>query len=200
MKISNEIENNHGPSMIELYSQKISFDNFPINDLDGIILKHMNENAYVVAWLDYKVLIGKRNNGQFLFYENEKINYKYIRRMRIFNAEKELHIQRTNYAFKARLRIDDLTGKGTWAVMANQVLFGTKNIDSKDENFSIITEDRGTTLTLPLANFEVNDSKQRAFLKTFNYIGYNSICQDNSFCQATYVDCRFVDLPTMTLR
>jgi CRISPR-associated protein (TIGR03984 family) len=71
-------------------------------------------------------------------------------------------------------------------VVANQVLFGTRKGKNCNERFTEITEDRGTSLILPFANFSVDDKRNRIHIKTHNYVGYNTVNQ------AIYVDCRFV--------
>ena len=83
-----------------------------------------------------------------------------------------------------RFRQDYQGEKKEEVVEAYQALFGT---ESKDLNgYTKIEEKRGTKLILPLINLEIDDNKNRLFIKTHNYIDYNKLHQ------ATYFDCRFV--------
>jgi hypothetical protein len=65
-------------------------------------------SGFCVFYLDYKVLIGKYENGIFIFYNNESFKPKYIQKMRLFNEHQELYIWRKNNGeFAGRLRIDE---------------------------------------------------------------------------------------------
>jgi CRISPR-associated protein (TIGR03984 family) len=140
--------------------------------------------AFAVAWLDYEVLIGTWQGSDFRFYDNRPLNFKYVQRLRVFDANKELHVWRTNGVWKARLRIDD-EGDDMDVVVAHQLLFGTTAEKSSD-GFTAISEKRGTKLILPFSNLNVDDGRNRIFVKTHNYV------KPNAVHQASYVDCRFV--------
>ncbi len=170
--------------------KKIKSTVLPVNitkSLKQEISERIKSDAYVVAYLDYAVLIGKFKNDEFQFYNNEQFQDRFAQRIRIFQNDRELHIWRCNdNNFKGRLRIDDETGEETVAVDAYQVMLGT-NTERLGEYTKLI-EERGAELILPLKNISVDDKKKRLFLKTRNYIGYNPIQQ------AGYVDCRFVEI------
>jgi CRISPR-associated protein (TIGR03984 family) len=154
-------------------------------DLLKTVIEHFpGSSAFVAAYLDYRVLIGKFENDVFALCENETIDAKFVQRLRVFNHDRELLIWRSKDGLKGRLRIDE-SGKDTDVVDAGQVLFGTKA--ESMSNFTRLTEDRGTEIILPFANINVDDKKKRVCVKTRNYIEYNSITH-----QATYIDCRFV--------
>jgi len=155
------------------------------------LLEALNENfvdkSYVVAWLDHEVLIGLWQNQNFLFYENKPFDLKYVQRLRVFDQQKELLVWRSNGAWKGRLRIDD-RGEKTDAVVAHQLLFGTKG-KRLSPQYAKIEEDRGTQLVLPLKGIDFDDDDNpstRVFIKTRNYIKTNAVHQ------AGYFDCRFV--------
>ena len=142
--------------------------------------------SFVVAFLDYKVLIGTYEDSKYNFHENENIESKYIQRLRVFNETEELHLWRTSEGLKGRLRIDS-EGNESYVVDAYQVLFGTRSEPSG--NYTRISEERGTELFLPFQDLEVyvkKEKKGRISIKTRNYIDYNSMFQ------ATYIDCRFM--------
>jgi len=156
-----------------------------INDNLNTHLQSCFQNkAFIVVYLDYKVLIGIYENNNMIFANNETFEPKYIQKIRFFDENKELLLWRSNEILKGRLRIDN-EGEDVDVIDAHQVLWGTQ-ASQVNEEFTIITEDRGTTLILPIRNVNVNTSKKRIFLSTRNYIGY----MINN--QATYVDCRFV--------
>ncbi len=178
----------NGLELIQRDSKVIKFD--IIEDLQSDIVNNFKEKSFVVAYLDYKVLIGTWENVSFCFYNNNtlKENEKYIQKLRVFNKNKELMVWRTSAGLKGRLRTDK-EGTGTEIVVAKQVLFGTEKEKSYNGNFIGITEGRGTTLILPFGDIKFdNDGKlvSRICIKTYNYIGYNALHQ------ATYGDCRFV--------
>lgn len=155
-------------------------------NLNSMIQSHFDAKSFAVAYLDYAVRIGIWENNAFHFPGNEKPEPKYIQKLRVFNSDKELLIWRSRGHLRGRLRTDDESRSGTDVVVAHQVLFGTKKGENCDENFTEITEDRGTSLILPFANLTVDDKRNRICIKTYNYVGYNALRQ------ATYVDCRFV--------
>ncbi len=160
----------------------------PVSVQDGLlklVVEHFSgSKAFIVAYLDYRVLIGIFENGRFSFYENETFDAKFIQRLRVFNHEKELLIWRSRDRLNGRLRIDS-EGHDTDVVDAEQVLFGTKAEDMGD--YTRLTEDRGTEIILPFTGIDVDGKKKRVCIKTRNYVDYNKITH-----QATYVDCRFV--------
>jgi len=159
-----------------------------IEDLQSEIENNFKEKSFVVAYLDYEVLIGTWKDASFHFYNDKKIENKYIQKLRVFDKDKELLAWRTSTGLKGRLRTDKKQGTGTYVVVAHQVLFGTEK-ENLYGNFTGITEGRGTTLILPFDDIKFDKEGKlvsRICIKTHNYVGYNAVNQ------ATYVDCRFV--------
>ncbi|MFN3739310.1 MAG: CRISPR-associated protein Csx19 [Thermodesulfovibrionales bacterium] len=154
------------------------------NGLKDFISEHFKEDGLIVTYLDYAVLLGYFREGKWLFYNNSDIEERYLQRLRLFNNKKELYIYRTPEGFRARLRVDE-EGERTYVVDAEQLLWGTRA--EKLGDFTKLTEDRGTTLIVPMKDISVDKKKKRLFLKTRNYIGYTP------FHQATYIDCRFIE-------
>jgi CRISPR-associated protein (TIGR03984 family) len=170
---------------LELYLIKSKVEPLSINNLEHA-LSLFNSTGYAVAYLDYKVLIGKVNNNGFEFFNNEKIEEKYIQKLRLFNDDKELLIWRDNNGLKGRLRIDG-EGEETFAVDACQLLWGTKK-DKLGNGWIKLFEDRGTELILPYDEGVIIDNKRsRLFIMTRNYISFHPGTN-----QATYFDCRFI--------
>jgi CRISPR-associated protein (TIGR03984 family) len=161
-------------------------DEFKIHNWQGLqdsIASHIQEEAYIVAYLDYKVLIGKANGGKFKFYEGETFDPKFLQKMRIFNEKQELSLWRqSENTFSARRRIDDV-GKDEYCVEANQLLLGNK-LEQIDNNWILLKEARGTEIYIPYKLKDADSNRIR--IKTRNYIDYNEIGQEG------YVDCRFL--------
>jgi CRISPR-associated protein (TIGR03984 family) len=175
-----------GLKRIDLDSHTEPISDIDRDKLDMVLRDNFSAGGYVVAWLDYKVLVGTWENGAFHFYRDETFEHKFIQRLRIFNQQKEVHIWRSNGTLKGRLRTDELSGEGVTAVVAHQVLFGTTG-RPLNAHFTEISEVlRGTKLILPFLNIEVNAKQDRVCIKTHNYVKFNPVHQ------ATYCDCRFV--------
>jgi len=175
----------NGLKLIELHSHAEPIDDIDSDKLDAVIRENFAGRCYVVAWLDYKVLIGIWEDEAFHFYGGEQFEEKYIQRLRVFNQQKEFHVWRSNGRLKGRLRTDNLSGTGSTVVVAHQVLFGT-TARALNAHFTEISERRGTKLILPFSNVKVDDKQNRVFIKTHSYITFNPVHQ------ATYSDCRFV--------
>jgi hypothetical protein len=60
------------------------------DNLRDIPAKYFDTLSFVVAYLDYKVLIGRWENKAFYFYNNEEFDNKYIQKLRVFNENKEV--------------------------------------------------------------------------------------------------------------
>jgi CRISPR-associated protein (TIGR03984 family) len=190
------MENNlpyiNGLKLFELSSETraispiVDIENLSIGDLLQIIGKFLTLKSLVVAYLDYKVLIGNYSDNSLTFCNSESIEPKYIQRIRIFNKNEELFLWRREGNLEGRYRKDDEKGKGSWIVESNQVLFGT--IARKiEKGFTEISEARGTKIILPFDNISVDEKNNRIKIKTYNYVGFNEIHQ------ATYMDCRFAE-------
>ncbi len=167
-------------------------------DFKEDLVKWIKIPSMVVAYLDYSVLIGKYENKEFVFSEGEQFDLQYLLKIRVFNKNEEFHVWRSNGKLFGRVRCDK-QGKECDVVEAFQVLWGTKNENKILDNFTQITEERGAVLTLP-GKWQVNKYKERVAIRTLNYIRYFTDENRNtngSFIvpqQATYADCRFVEI------
>jgi len=171
---------------MELNKVKTSVESFS-DDFSEILVKHQVNNGYFVAYLDYKVLIGIFENKRFIAHKGETFEPKYLQKLRIFNEKEELFLfSRNGESFSGRLRTD-YKGEEKDVIDARQTLYGTTVDDKLNDGFTRIYEERGTELILPFPNISVNDKKERIFIHTRNYIGYN-----DEHGQAGYEDCRFV--------
>ncbi len=163
-------------------------------ELVNTLTEHFPKNGYIVAYLHYKVLLGKLIGGKPKFFKNETFNPKYLLKLRAFNENQELFIwQHEEYFFKGRLRID---GEGHGEnegckniVEVEQVLWGT-DCKALDDGWVCLFEKRGTELIFPpevKVRGNMLNPKNRLKIKTRYYIGYNDMGQ------AGYEDCRFVE-------
>ncbi len=132
--------------------------------------------------MDYRVAIGKYEDGKLILPGEETFDPQYIQKMRVFCEDKELFLWRKEESiFSWRERIDT-EGNEQDVIDAWQPLWGTK-IENLEPGWTKTTENRGTSLVVP---FGLKEENLPIRLLTRNYIDYN----DNF--QAGYVDCRFV--------
>ncbi len=158
-------------------------DDIKINQVPNYI----KQESLVIAYFYNEILCGKFLNGIFTFYDNKKLNEEYLKEMRIFNSEEELHIWRNNGSFKGRLKADGQSDKQEYCFDSNQILFGTLS-EKLAGDFIKISEDRGTELILPDNGYNVDKGKNRIAVKVRNYISYTG----NYL--ADIKDSRFVEL------
>lgn len=155
------------------------------DDLLSIVKNEFGETGYFIAYLNYKVIIG-RFDKNFITYENDNIDPIHLQKMRVFNQIKEIYLWKTESEnFNIRVRIDG-EGELVDIVKTKQVLWGTK-AKKLDDEWSKIYEQRGIEIIIPFSNVDINDKEKRIKIETINYIGYNDIGQ------AGYIDSRFVD-------
>jgi len=173
---------NNGLNMDEIESSVIT--GLIIKNLNSI-KEYINSESFVVAYLDYKVIIGTYKNGNFNFYNDEQIDLESIQRIRIFNEDEELMLWRSDGLLKGRLRKDNV-GLKCCIVDNNQILFGTRT--ESLNGYTLLKEDRGTEIIIPFQNFVMDEKIKgdRVKITTRNYVDFNEIHQ------ATYVDCRFI--------
>ncbi|MCL4440396.1 MAG: CRISPR-associated protein Csx19 [Firmicutes bacterium] len=150
------------------------------------------EKAKTVVYLDYKILIGRVEQGKLSFYENEVFEPKYLKQIRIFNKAQELYLWRRADLFRGRFRQDSL-GQGTEYVEVKQVLWGSRS-ENLSHGWIKLCEDRGIELILPWDEpdgLNRKNPKDRVGLLSRNYIDYTETAQ------AGYTDCRFIDFERM---
>jgi CRISPR-associated protein (TIGR03984 family) len=144
----------------------------------------VNEDAQVAAWMDHQVLFGRWNGSSFSFYQDkETIEAKYVKRIRIFNQNKELMLYRCKEGLRGRSRTDG-EGEDADIIIAHQLLFGTHIEFLESNGYIKLTEEQVAPIILPIDH--IDKDAERVFVVTHNYIGKNSLFQ------ATYIDCRFV--------
>lgn len=164
---------------------------------DESIVEHSPENAWFVAYLDNRVVVGRLIDKGWSYFSQDDQDVTLfpdanIQKLRIFNKDAELFVWRTALGrYKARLR-NDTKGTAQKAISARQILFGTK-ATMLDERFATLVEERGTQIILPLTDLgigasEINDLKGRLCIHTRTYI---TTIEETG--QATYDDVRFVE-------
>ena len=142
-------------------------------------------NAKAVAWYFDKIVFYSIVNSVWV---DQKVELKYLVRLRLFNKDKELHVWRSNRILKARIRVDN-DGPDVLCVDAMPVLNGTHFI-SQPTGIEA-TEEKGTRYFLPYPELKIPVHSERIRLLTRNYIGWDEIEQ------AGYIDSRFLDFITL---
>lgn len=162
------------------------------NDLQQIINEYLDVPGYVLAYLDYKVLIGQWEHNQFLFYSNERFEIKYLQKLRVFNIKGEVYLWKTDHQiYSLRFRIDEQRdgSRKVNIVDAEQIIWG-KPLEKSQiaDGWSELVETRGIRLIVPLdlSNTKTNGEMNRLKLHTRSYVGYLQNYQ------AGYVDCRMI--------
>lgn len=157
------------------------------------ILQHFTGNGWFIAYLFHRVVIGQFIDGVLDYFQKESgdVNIENLIKLRIFNANSELFVWRTNLGgFKGRLRKDG-EGVSTDIVDAKQVIFGTK-AELIGESYVKLSEKRGTEIILPVQEGisfgDINELDGRLCIQTRSYIG---VIRETG--QATYEDVRFVE-------
>ena len=178
-------------TIFSVRSRPLNLGDFQLSDqesLGSFIRSKFGQPGYCVCYLDHTVLIGKYEDDALHFDNNDLFEPRFIQKMRLFNGTQELYLWRKKDKwYSGRLRVDE-EGDETDVVEAHQVLWGT---DYAHKNgFTRIFEERGTELVLPIENLTIDNEDNRVFIKTRNYIVYET--NDDSYQQAGYADCRFV--------
>ncbi|MBK9404465.1 MAG: TIGR03984 family CRISPR-associated protein [Ignavibacteria bacterium] len=174
IQLKSSVKNDYG---VKVFTEFIELEKF--------LADNFSTNGFMIAYLDYKVIIRKYENSKIVFWNNEEpFSPEFIQKLRLFNDKRELFIWRNEGKWKAKLRIDE-EGEEVSTIESNQVLFGT--VGNIENGFTILTEDRGTEIILPFEIKGIDTKKNRVKIKTRNYINYNELGQ------AGYGDCRFVE-------
>lgn len=176
----------NGLSMFEVTSITDCFE-INYNDVQKSLSQKFIVDGFYIAYLDYKISIGRFQGGNCLSLEG--VDFQYLIKLRVFNEEQELFIWRNGLGFNGRFRKDGDNSKenNSKYVETDLVLFGTRHGKVID-NFSHIHEDRGTEIVLPEIDIlkTIDDKKNRVKIKVRNYIGYTKNYQ------AEYIDSRFI--------
>ncbi|MEI7813128.1 MAG: CRISPR-associated protein Csx19 [Ignavibacteria bacterium] len=154
-----------------------------LDTIKDTITSQMADNGIIIVYLNNKILTGRYQDKSYNFFNNELFEPKHIEKMRIFNQEEEILIWHSGDFLLGRYR-NDKTGETVKVVDAGQVLWGT-SFYSPVNGFCKLTEERGTEIIIPWEG-PLPDKGGRVFIKTRNYISFNTINQ------ATYNDCRFL--------
>lgn len=191
------MKHDNGLTLLELKSESLPgiLSLKELNDLSAAtqnVFRGTPEHA--VFYLDYGIRFAQWTPDGWQFHDG-KPSLEYLQLARLFNEERELKIWRHDDGYAYRLRVDDLNKTGSEAIDARQYLWGTiadgKDAEEKDlpVGWTRLTEARGTELIVPLEVAHVDGvARPLAYIATRNYIGYFG---DG---QATYEDCRFVQL------
>lgn len=129
------------PNGLKYSKKKTSATPVVITSNTEILNAAPTENAWFIAYLFHRVVIGRIVEKQFVYYKqaDNDVTLQNIQKLRVFNKDSELFVWRTALGgYKARLRKDG-EGQECGVVDANQVLFGTKS-EKLDQTYSILME------------------------------------------------------------
>lgn len=120
-----------------------------------------SERAYLYAVLDFEVSFGVYDEGHFLIgrrgqAEAAKLQWEYLRELRIFNQERELLLIPSDSGWTGRIREDVKNGSvvmrsGEYILEERQKLWGTLAQKPKETipGWSLLTSGRGTSIQIP---------------------------------------------------
>lgn len=123
-------------------------------------------NYHVVAFLVDKVLIGKAEAGKLLFADEQTVDKKYLKELRIFNCEKELLLKKIGKVMKLRVIEDNGAGENIETLMCvddNSKFFGAP-YELQDGFVTLREEQRKICLKVPA------EEKTERFLATRSYV------------------------------
>ena len=157
-------------------------------EIQRLVNEHFHDStAFCFLYSDNEVRVAQWKSSTLVFPERGALIAGYIQRFRCFNPTQELLLWRSSSGFSGRLR-EDSEGATSYAVEACQVLWGTPEGDNP-EGHTVLRETRGPRLAIPGSFGSSVNPKTPLMLKTRNYV---DIIGETG--QATYGDCRFVDL------
>lgn len=150
-------------------------------------------SGYVVAYLDYGVLVGVFSEGTFSFRDSASFEPQFLQKIRVFNGERELLAWRAEgRALKGRLRVDrpcaqeDAEGAVS-CIDAAQYLWGeTAELNGK---WLTLWEKRGIAVTVPVNDTSGINARTKVKVLLRNYIDYVP-----ETGQAGYNDCRMMGI------
>jgi CRISPR-associated protein (TIGR03984 family) len=150
----------------------------------GLIREYLSKDAYLLAYLNYKVLVGRLQDKQPEFYAGETFDPKYLLQLRVFSEEEEFTLwKRSEALFSSRFRTDR-EGERCEVVEAAQLVWG--DVKAIEPDWVRVKDNgRGMELVIPWTG-PVNKG-DRIKIRTRNYVGYSNMGQ------AGYIDCRLVD-------
>lgn len=151
----------NGLKPIKIKTKTKYYDN--ITKLQDILDIIGNDSYDFVLYHFSYVSFGKIVNGNILHYDNLSIpdDLSNIIKLRIFNENSELLVFNSNDKLKARLRIDNNNDGGeTDVIEAEQITYGTWNVDSKNPDFDLIYEESGNQFYIPKLDFNLNTKKR----------------------------------------
>lgn len=147
--------------------------------------KHI-EHGIVILWQLHAVTWGRFANGQITLAGGVKANPLYIRELRIFDENTELHLLHCGDAFTGRWRIDG-TGEEVQYIDSFSPLWGTREENVTGSYAVLADRERGLRMEVP-----VEEEAEQYGLLTRGYI-----VADENTGQAGYGDHRFVKIDSV---
>jgi len=163
-----------------------------------------SSSTFFIAYLDYKVVIGKFSENQLIYYDKElkkeislsPLDIPFLQKLRIFNNSEELYIwnsNRLNDEFSYRYRKDGEGETDIEYLPINQVLFGTRTISMDNTHYTLLREERGIEIILP-KEISSLDKSEKIAIQVHYYIDFNDLGI------AQYIDSRFVKFVKLNMK
>lgn len=102
--------------------------------------------AWLIAWLDHAVLVGRVTVDQII--TRRPVDLRYLQELRLFGQHGEWRLWRTVHGFGSRRRLDG-QGETTDILDDDQSLWGT-HVDLPAGGWTRLTESRGIVIELPV--------------------------------------------------
>lgn len=128
---------------------------------------YLKPPIYLLVYKHHEIQIGMIDNGQIVLERQEELTRDYLKELRVFSEQGELHIWKQQGQFKYRLRVD---GEGDQVNVYEEthLMWGLE----KDNDRTISEPNRGMRLTLPLP-FNVKDAVLPLRYTVRNYFDYD---------------------------
>lgn len=160
------------PTLISITDGQVQFSDAdtPFQVSHEFIKSLAPANSFVY-WQSAEVIDFGYFNGERIILNGYETNFSLLQEMRIFNETMELHIWKYLGMFRYRIRQE--TGveenENGDCLLHKVKLWGTRAIQSRE--FTVLTEDRGMRLSLPIAFQDTYKNNINVFLEERRYLG-----------------------------
>ncbi len=167
---------------IILEKGNVSPENVMVDFLAQKIGNYLQPPIYLLVYKHHEIQFGKIENGHIVLDRLAELTPEYLKELRVFSEQGELHIWKQQQQFKYRLRVDG-EGKEVNVYEETHLMWGLE----KENDTTIFEPNRGMRLTLP---FSVNDAKLPLKYTVRNYFEYddNGLIRFNDARLVTFLD------------
>lgn len=152
---------------------------------------YLKPPIYLLVYKHHEIQIGMIDNGQIVLERQEELTRDYLKELRVFSEQGELHIWKQQGKFKYRLRVEEEKGNITVYDETN-VMWGLE--PNKADNRVIEEPGRGMSLQLP---FSVTKTQLPLKYTVRNYFDYddNGLIRFNDARLVQFLDYAGQSLP-----